>query len=334
MTTRDIPLDNLIKDYPYIFNGAIFKYNNETFLAYRANKTTKDCKLLITKTDEWWNPVGKSWEIRIPILNNLFEDPRFIQIKNVPYLLVTQVDLASESQFQGVVELTSNLRYKNYFKINYGDNWTAKEKFIATSPSNVHYIDSHNKKNPTFEKNWSFFVDDDKPCFIYKTQPLTMFVNLNDKFELENESSSFKSFTWPFGEIRGGTSSIKVGEHYYHFFHSSALADPYYELDEQGIGRIYYIGCYTFKKIDNGYELLKITKIPLELGDYTDNVVLWRNCSVFPCGVVYEDNHFKVSYGWHDYKLKLLTISMDELCSFFVPLKTPVFNMSPVNIQQ
>ena len=325
MLIRDIPLDNLRTDYPCLFNGAIFKYNDNNFLAYRANKTSKDCKLFVSKTDKNWNPVGTSWEIRIPILYNLFEDPRFVEIKGKPYLLVTQVDLQTECQFQGVIELTDNLRYKSYFKINYLNNWTSEEKHRQTNSSNVHLINT--VKDITYEKNWSFFEDEGKPVFIHRTQPVTIFTTLNNNFELEREDSSFKEFSWPFGEIRGGASTIKVNDIYYHFFHSSALAGPYHGLKEQGIGRIYYMGCYTFKKTIDGYELLEVTRIPLELGDFTDKVVLWRNCAVFPCGVVYEAGQFKISYGWHDYKIKLLTISLEELHSIFIPLREADFTI-------
>lgn len=328
MVTTDIPLDKL-KKAPYIFNGGIFKYKDQNYIAYRANWSLEECKLYIGKMDQNWNPTGANWEVKIPILNNIFEDPRFILINSEPYLAVSQIDVRTNSQYQGLVKLTEKLGFDKYIKINYGDNWSILERQAVTKKPNEHFI---NFEVPvTFEKNWCFLSDEVNPQFIYKTQPVTLSVELDKDFNLVQESGDAKEFNWPFGEIRGGAPAIKVDGIYYHFFHSSASADPYSQTPERQVGRIYYMGCYTFKFNQGNLELLQQIRIPLEMGDYTQRVELWRNAAVFPCGVVYENNEFKVSYGWGDYKLKILTISKKELHELLTTLQTPVYLQNNLN---
>jgi predicted GH43/DUF377 family glycosyl hydrolase len=322
MNVRDIPLDKL-RQAPFLFNGGIFQYQNQNYMVYRANWTMHKCKIFICKMDKSWNPTGVNWEIKVPILNNLFEDPRFICIAGKPYIAISQINLDNNCQFQGLIKLNDKLMYESYLKINYGDNWTIAEKQEINKDEHVHYI---NFAPPmTFEKNWCFFSESDVPCFIYRTQPVTILAKLNDKFVLDRDYSDSRHFNWPFGEIRGGAPAIKVDGIYYHFFHSSAFADPYSQTEENGVGRIYYMGCYTFQFENDEFKLLSQSRIPLEMGDYTQPVELWRNAAVFPCGVVFEDGKFIISYGWADYKLKLLTIDKKELIDLLTPLQIPVY---------
>lgn len=321
MKITDIPLGNLVKA-PFKFNGSIFKWNNQNYLAYRANWNQVKCKIYIAKTDVNWKPLGAGWEIKVPLLNNLFEDPRFISINNKPYLAVSQIDLKSNCQFQGLIALNENLFFKKYIKINYGDNWSIAEKQSVDKQKNIHFINFND--DITFEKNWCFLQNEKQPVFIYKTQPVTTLVSLDNEFNIINVQSDIKNFNWSFGEIRGGAPAIKVGNTYYHFFHSSCTADAFSRTYENGVGRVYYIGCYTFKNKDGKFEVLSQSRIPLEMGNYTEKTALWFNAAVFPCGVVYENNEFKVSYGWHDYKLKLLTINKKELDNLLTELKKPV----------
>ena len=168
------------------------------------------------------------------------------------------------------------------------------------------------------------FLIANNPTFIYKTQPVTIIAEFENDILIKEQGDS-RLFNWPFGEIRGGASAIEIDGIFYHFFHSSAKADPFSNTEEYGIGRVYYLGCYTFKRNAEKFELLSQTRIPLVMGDYTEEVVLWGNASVFPCGVVYEEKQFKLSYGWMDKSLKLLTITKKELNSLLTPLRKPVY---------
>ncbi len=82
---------------------------------------------------------------------------------------------------------------------------------------------------------------------------------------------------WKWGEIRGGAPPVRVGDEFWHFFHSWRA-------------NFYAIGLYTFSAFPP-YAPLRIIRLPL---------VRAKKFVVFPCGAVQDGDKWMVSWGDED----------------------------------
>lgn len=160
-------------------------------------------------------------------------------------------------------------------------------------------------QNTGHEKNWIFFVQDDQPYLIYRACPHEV-IPLNWNFETfkyeevhegkkvvlpRGYKNKWDDSFWRYGEMRGGTNPVLVGDEYYTFFHSSL---PWMPPKRQ-----YFLGCYTFES-SPPFRVKRCTVDPLLSGSQKDPWSKGKPLVVFPCGSVYENHNFIVSLGVND----------------------------------
>ena len=185
------------------------------------------------------------------------------------------------------------------------------------------------------EKNWSPFWMGLFPWFVYKIKPHVVF-SVQEKYAPLHTSAGLRcphhsktTFDWEYGEPHGGAPPIKCSSNhkdpFYHFFQSS-LINP-----ERGT-KEYYLGCYRFNGYGN-FDILDYVPTPiLKCGELTDAEIeergsMHRALTLFPCGVVYEEDtdDFLLSYGDRDLFCKIARISRKSLNSQLVaPIDAPL----------
>jgi predicted GH43/DUF377 family glycosyl hydrolase len=130
-------------------------------------------------------------------------------------------------------------------------------------------------------------------------------------FQVVDDETVFsgKSLTWEYGQIRGGTPPVKVGDRYYTFFHS--------RLDH---GRSkYFMGAMAFEAKPPFYPVA-MTKKPLLAATNKEPSLSWAPLVVFPCGALFRNQTWTVSLGVNDLNCALVDYAHDVLLALMSPV--------------
>lgn len=161
------------------------------------------------------------------------------------------------------------------------------------------------------EKNWLWFFHEDQLHMLYSASPHKI-IRFDSPTKPGKEFVT-EAMTWKYGHIRGGTPPIRVGREYWTFFHSSMDTGNKYR-------RRYYMGAYSFFDT-SPFKINRITIEPLLAGSHEDYWLPDKPLVVFPCGSVYENGQWLISFGVNDLKCGWIRIPHDEL----ICLTKPVF---------
>lgn len=133
-----------------------------------------------------------------------------------------------------------------------------------------------------WEKNWQFFEHDRVLHTVYNPNPHT--VGWCAGQEIRVPAADGARHEWAWGEVRGGTPPVRVGEEYFSFFHSSQKGH-------------YVAGFYAFE----AKPPFRVTRWPTQpcMVAALDH---WRSghAVVFPGGAILEEGQWLVAFGWHD----------------------------------
>jgi len=165
---------------------------------------------------------------------------------------------------------------------------------------NIHPVYGFNGKNifenTGKEKNWTFFVYENRLMCVYKIHPHTV-IEFDWNGNLLAEYKTFLNIDkiWCFGECRGGTNPILKDNYYHSFFHSS--------LPWKDGKRRYFMGYYKFES-KPPFKIVEISQKPLLWANENDERILpsINTLVVFPCGAILENDRFLVSFGLNDEK--------------------------------
>lgn len=172
------------------------------------------------------------------------------------------------------------------------DNWKVKQRLDPRFGRNG----GHCYNNAGNEKNWLWFVHDDKPHLLYQAFPHTV-AEFDWKFQHSKTwETKPQRMIWQWGTIRGGTPPILVEGAYWTFYHSSV---DYAPAPIGGGVRRYHMGAYRFE-----------AKPPFRITGYTPEPLLSGSCHdrwnegkpfvVFPCGAVHRNGEWFVTLGVND----------------------------------
>lgn len=189
-------------------------------------------------------------------------------------------------------------------------------KWAVDRRSIVYLHDGLNSPTRT-EKNWSPFVDGNSLNFSYSFNPHRVLTQTSALGEvIETSQCPAKRGIWEWGELRGGTPSIRREQNYLGFFHSL------YE------GKFYLMGAYTFEG-KAPYCLNSISKSPIwneKLYDIERRSALAppQFTVIFPGGFVESQYNgkqvFVVAAGVEDSAIKLIFLDKQILLNSLVPV--------------
>lgn len=271
----------------FYFNSSIFEHKNEKFIVVRhcffVLKNISINKLKIFNLKE-------CKDIKFDVINEhideQYEDPRILFHNNKFYISCSCYIHGNYKQIhQKILIVDDNLNHIGNIHPKYGNN--------GESILNCKGI----------EKNWTYFVYENRLMCIYKINPHIVVEfdwdgNLISEYTSHNNINS----SWKFGECRGGTNPIYKNGYYHSFFHSNLIS-------ENGIKK-YYMGYYKFEA-KPPFNIVYSTDIPIMCGkEYDERLMANFNHSVvFPMGIIDNGDEFIVSVGLNDEKTALLKIS-------------------------
>lgn len=182
-------------------------------------------------------------------------------------------------------------------------DWTGAHQVVGRLNDNfqVDYpadpIYGHNGGSPLMntgnEKNWLWFEHDGAPHLVYMTDPEHIVVRFKQNLiepDIEYKTP-FGHNIWKHGHIRGGTTPVLVGDHYWTFFHSST---PWF-----GPKRRYHMGALAFEA-KPPFKITRYTPLPLLSGSKKDEWHDFLPLVVFPCGSIFENGMWTISMGVND----------------------------------
>lgn len=152
------------------------------------------------------------------------------------------------------------------------------------------------------EKNWTFFIHENKLMCVYKIHPHTVVeFDWNGRVVSEYITHNI-DINWKYGDLRGGANPVYKDGYYHSFFHSSL---PWKHEHR----RRYMMGYYKFEP-NPPFKIVEMSEKPILWGNEKDERIL-EDISplvIFPCGVIIEDNKFVVSFGLNDEKTGIIKI--------------------------
>jgi predicted GH43/DUF377 family glycosyl hydrolase len=161
------------------------------------------------------------------------------------------------------------------------------------------------------EKNWLWFQQDGAWHIVYLHNPMTV-LRLRPNGNVEKVWKNKQlPLPWTHGELRGGTTPVRVGGEYVTFFHSSMAWNRHQ--------RRYFMGAATFQA-EPPFSLLRVTPDPLLVGSEKDTRVYGGPLVIFPCGAVLNDAHWTVTFGVNDEASGWIRIPQGDLNKLLRPL--------------
>ena len=183
-----------------------------------------------------------------------------------------------------------------------GNDWKMIRRYDVVYGGNGNHVAG----NRRWEKNWLWFFHDGIPHLIYTILPhivVEFDAKLNGVKQYVTDAG--KKISWPWGEPRGGTPPVLIGDEWWTFFHSST---DWKEM----CSRRYHMGCYTFEARPP-FALKRYTQMPLLSGSQYDRFAHPKPAVVFPCGALLKEGRWQISLGVNDLDCALMEIPHSEL---------------------
>lgn len=310
----------LIRNIEAPYNASIIEHGNGYRLFFRHDQIVRgsvapyNTYIGCCELDNEFNQVEKEY-VNIDTKSNYSEDPRAVEINGKQYLLFNDLLLPKEERSifsvasfkkidtrvprtMHIAELDKDLNIKFVTNLDIQLNWVEKN----WTP--FEYCDANNKTDIYFE---------------YKRNPHKILklvdpkVNQISHMNYTNEPP-FQNLYWPkqWGEIRGGTPAIKVGDEYLAFFHSG------FEDKDEFVW--YVMGAYTFES-KPPFKITGISHAPILFdGIFSSphlNTSNPRLRCIYPAGFVVEHKDGRdlihVSCGENDSAVKIITMDKEAL---------------------
>lgn len=299
-----------IPDIPYPFNPSIVEWQGKYLLSFR----TRDP--LTNST----NPFGLVWldssfkVCSIPQIINMPSNYPFLQSKaQDPRLIVIQGELYIV--YNNIIEsVNGEIRRMQISKLKYEDGFFE----IVDTQALLHYPFEIPGRN---EKNWTPFDYEGHLLLSYSLTPHRILYPVPQSTWCEDFTISHGNIKWPWGELRGGTTALKIKEGYLSFFHSCANLSTVHSEGKKMTH--YFMGAYLFQD-HPPFSILKISKEPIYGKDFYNGpaYTTWKPLRViFPCGFVMDENYIWVVFGKQDHESWIVKLDKNKLLESLVQVQ-------------
>lgn len=219
-----------------------------------------------------------------------FEDPRAVWIGGRVHIsftsFIAEKGILKSYAHQMIAQTDANWRSASPFHPMYGSNGGSA------------------RQNMGHEKNWLWFEHDGVPMFVYSNEPHVIVEMPDFCRHTQVHQTEVRNPYWMHGEVRGGTSPVRIGDEYLSFYHSSL---PWVHKK-----RRYHMGAYTFEA-KPPFKIKRATILPLLSGSRNDPWVEGLPLVVFPCGAIYRDGEWLVTMGVNDCESAWIKIPHNDL---------------------
>ena len=259
------------------FNPSIVRFKGRYLLAFRNRWSGSD--IYINELDNDLIPTDRCKKLNLihSASSRGREDPRLFVHDNKLHVSYTGVE------GDGANKHTNQL----YAVLN--DAWDVEEVY---HPAYVY--------RNVWEKNWVFFSHEGKLYAIYRTHPQHTVLHINGN-NAELMAMTELNVLWRYGEIHGGASPVRLGDYYYHFYHS---------YTRRGEQRTYYTGCAVYDAAPP-FTIRRITADPVATADTSTKPHGKKSAVLFVGGAILYNKSWILVSGVHDRYAELREFTQD-----------------------
>ena len=313
-----------IPGHPHAFNPSIIRWRGSLLLSFRELFFSEAFSFPIQSSglshmglvflNDDFSLDGEAQMINIPsgifpyAVQGRSEDARLINIDERLYIVYSDNpnEILTEDGFRMFVG-----------ELDYNDDGF----FLRSLEALMHFPGESPSRR---EKNWVPFNYRRNLLLAYSIQPhLILRPFLDGSEECNMCAFSSQEISWKWGELRGGTPALRIGNEYLSFFHSSIEIATVHSNGQ--VVPHYFIGAYTFQK-DPPFALTQMSPEPIIGENFYHGQTYpyyWKPVQVvFPCGFVFDDRHIWMVYGRQDHEIWIAKIDRAGLFSSLVPVKT------------
>lgn len=171
------------------------------------------------------------------------------------------------------------------------------------------------------EKNWTPFDYQGKMFLAYSLTPHRIFQPPVSEEECISFALTNNDIAWEWGDLRGGSPGLIVGNQYLSFFHSSISMETLHSNGK--VSAHYFMGAYTFS-LHPPFEITSISPHPIIGKNFYHGKMYkpyWGSVNVvFPCGFIFDDHYIWVSYGRQDHEIWISKLDKQGLLDSLIPV--------------
>ncbi len=262
---------------PEHFNCSIFEYQGRCLLASRQGEFTG--RIFLTELGPDFQPLATvPLDIEHPRALSGVEDPRLFSFRGRLHCAFTGVDDAGPA------------RQTHQLVCRLGDDFRVEKVWLPQFAGRAQ-----------FEKNWQFFEHRGSLYSIYAVRPHIVLRHRRHQAELAAQTAA--PLPWADHHLRGGAPPVRVGDEYYHFFHT---------MKESGGHPEYAVGLYTFAA-QPPFAICRVAPGPILCPDQYDRPAGFDKSVAFPCGAMLHNGRWIISYGYHDSESRVAVFEADVI---------------------
>lgn len=302
-----------IPGFPFAFNPSIIRWNGSLLLCFRDipnPKTPFFSFIYLVWLNDDFTP--KSTPQVLHQLSPWFpqpsraEDARLIKVGERLYIVYSdnkEKDLS-----------------RGGFRVYIAELKIEKNDFNVISDECLSIFEGESKQKR--EKNWVPFDYHNNLLLAYSLTPHVIFNPLLGTGQCETFATSNSELYWDWGDLRGGTTALKINDSsYLSFFHSSK--DMQSVHSDGKVVSHYFMGAYIYDS-EPPFKITNISPEPIVAKNFYNGTVYkpyWKpiRC-VFPCGYIVEGDDIWVTYGRQDHEMWVVKIDKPGLLRSLIPV--------------
>jgi predicted GH43/DUF377 family glycosyl hydrolase len=302
-----------IPAFPRAFNPSILRLQGRLLLSFRNIANPKDSY--------------NSSEIGLVWLDDDF------QISSAPQILKLSETGIKRAEDGRLIEVDGRLMMiysdnedekitKGGFRVYVAELGEKEGKFYVKSKNKL--TEYEGKNDNLREKNWTPFSYNEELHLSYSLNPHLVFKPLNNSSISETVALSDRHIPfWIWGELRGGTQTLKIDDQYVTFFHTAIKMATEHSDNKEMLH--YFMGAAIFDTAPP-FSMTYISKEPIiGAGFFTGQVHKqywgsWRG--IFPGGFICDREHINIVYGRQNCEIWVVTLDKKGLIDSLVPLSS------------
>lgn len=316
--TQDFVLSTqqiFIPEYPHAFNPSIIRWKGTLLMSFRyiagASSTGIDC--------------SAESRIGLVLLNDDFTPQSEVQI----------LDLCKDTPFSRPEDARLLISGGNLYLV-YNDNI---DEVCSLGGFRMHIAELgydgeqfcifHQERLTHFqqelpwrrEKNWVPFDFQGSLLMAYSLAPHEILFPILGTETCTMVAWSNVEVNWKWGELRGGTPAVFIGDRYLSIFHSSK--EMISNHSDYEVSLHYFMGAYTFSP-EPPFQIKEISPEPIIGKGFYKGAKYppyWKAVNVvFPCGLLWEGPYIWVAYGRQDHEIWIAKIDKQQLLNSLAPV--------------
>lgn len=295
-----------IPGYPKAFNPSIVRWGDKILMSFRVLHNPHNnwhSMIGLVELDENLNIIGKIYffdtRVNHPDIPSRSEDARLYTVGNKLYVM-----------FNDNLEKNDKDKRRMFIaEVIFQD-----EKYTLIDQTGFF---NYPNKEQFWEKNWVPFDYDGNMLFGYTINPHVVLFPYCNKGKCKTFSVSESNIDWDWGELRGGTPALRIGDEYLAFFHSMKRVRT--RESHNQLKFHYVFGAYKFSA-NPPFNLTAISQRPVSGKDIYHSLRIRDKIVAFPGGIMMDDHFIWISYGKDDCESWVVKLDRKKLLKSLLPL--------------